>query len=151
MKILSSDTTTKSGVMILLNLQSKVLIPKAIDSIDKLYEQWCGIKRGENEAIEEYTARALTFQSELKGTTKEINKEELVRKWRQGLGQGMDEINTALDNLRIPLPQWSSIHPMFQLMRKQDKFSQPSIIITLDNLLKRNQEKGANVTLINAT
>ena len=73
MKILSSDTTTKSGVMILLNLQSKVLIPKSIDSIDKLYGQWCGIRRGEKEAIEEYTARALTFQSELKGTTKEIS------------------------------------------------------------------------------
>ena len=80
MKILSSDTTTKSGVMILLNLQSKVLIPKSIDSIDKLYGQWYGIKRGEKEATEEYTARALTFQSELKGTTKEISKEDLVRK-----------------------------------------------------------------------
>ena len=83
MKILSSDTTTKSGVMVLLNLQSKVLIPKSIDSIDKLYGQWCGIKRGEKEALEECTARALTFQAELKGTTKEISKEELVRKWRQ--------------------------------------------------------------------
>ena len=86
MKILSSDTTTKSGVMILLNLQSKVLIPKSIDSIDKLYGQWCGIKRDEKEDIEEYTVRAMTFQSELKDTTKEISKEELVRKWRQGLG-----------------------------------------------------------------
>ena len=58
----------------------------------------------------------------MKGTTKDVSKEELVRKWRQGrrqgLDQGMDEINTALDNLRISLPQWSSIHPMFQLMEE---------------------------------
>ena len=30
----------------------------------------------------------------------------------------MNEINTALDNIIISLTQWSSIHPMFQLMEK---------------------------------
>ena len=57
----------------------------------------------------------------MKGITKEISIEELVRKWRQGLGQGMDEINTALDNIIISLTQWSSIHPMFQLMEEARK------------------------------
>ena len=71
----------------------------------KLYVQWCGIKRGDKESVEFYTARALTFQSELKGTIKDFAKEELVRKWRQGLGKEKDEINTASDNLRIFLPQ----------------------------------------------
>ena len=80
MKILFSNTSTKSGVMILLILQSKVLIPKTTYSVDKLYVQWCGIKRGDKESVEVYTSRALTFQSELKGTIKNFTKEELVRK-----------------------------------------------------------------------
>ena len=89
-----------------------------IDSVDNLYVQWCGIKRGDKESVEVYTARALAFQSELKGTTKDFTNEELVRIWRQSLDKEMDEINTALDNLRISLPQWLYIHPMFQLMEE---------------------------------
>ena len=84
--------------MILLYLQSKVLIPKTTDNVDKMYGQWCGIKRDDKEYVEVYTARALTFQSELKGTIKDFTKEELVQKRRQGMGKEMDEINTALDN-----------------------------------------------------
>ena len=45
MKILSSDRSTKSELMILLNLQSKVMIPKTTDSVDKLYVQCCGMKK----------------------------------------------------------------------------------------------------------
>ena len=86
MNILSSDTTTKNGVMILWNLQSKVLISKTTDSVDKMHVQWCGIKSGDKEYVEVYTARALTFQSELKETIKDFTKEELVQKWRQGIG-----------------------------------------------------------------
>ena len=57
----------------------------------------------------------MIFQSELKGTIKDFTKEELERKGRQGLGKEMDETNTTLDNQRISLPQWSYVHPMFQL------------------------------------
>ena len=70
----------------------------------------------------------MTFQSELKGTIKDFTKEELVRKWRQGLGKEMDEINIALDNLRKSLPQWSYVYLMFQLMEEAKQ-----IISTIKN------------------
>ena len=67
-------------------------------------------------SVEVYTSQALIFQSELKGPIKDFTKEELVQKWRQGIGKEMYKINTVLDNLQISLPQWSYVHSIFQLM-----------------------------------
>ena len=142
MKILSSDTSTKSEVMILLNLQSKVLILKTTDSVDKMYGQWCGIKRDGKESVEVYTARALPFQSELKGTIKDFAKEEIVQKRRQGMGKEMDDINTTLDNLQISLLQWSYVHPMFQLMEEAKQIVSTIKNDNIKNIVSFTKDRG---------
>ena len=116
LKILSTGNDSKSGVSILLNLESKIRIPKSIDTIDNLYVRWCNIKRGTKEFIEKYTTRCVQSQSELEDVIKAINTSELVRKWRQGIGKHMNQIDTTIDELCVDLPQWSDTLPMYHFM-----------------------------------
>ena len=68
--------------------------------------------------MEEYTAKVVLFQSDLKGTNLYITNEELVREWHQGLGSELALANTAIDDLQVQLPQWSSVFPIYQLMEE---------------------------------
>ena len=52
----------------------------------------------------------------MKGTNLCITNEELVRECHQGLGSELAPTNTAIDDLQVQLPQWSSIFPIYQLM-----------------------------------
>ena len=54
----------------------------------------------------------------------------------------MDEINTALDNLRISLPQWSYVHPMLQLMEGAKQIISTIKNDNLDNNDSFTKDKG---------
>ena len=58
----------------------------------------------------------------MKGKNCCITNGELVRKWRQGLGIDLAPINTAIDDLQINFPQWSSEFSMYQLMKEANTY-----------------------------
>ena len=80
LKILAIGNNTKSDVYIIKNLITRTLTPKSVDQADSFYLKWCNIRRGPKESLEDYTAKAVQFQSDLKGTNRCIANEELVRK-----------------------------------------------------------------------
>ena len=86
MNILNPDSTSKSGVAILVLLQAKISISKSPNDIDILYRNWCNMAKGKNEPVEDCTVRAVQFKKDLFGTEKEIQQPEFVRQWRQGFG-----------------------------------------------------------------
>ena len=47
LKIFTTGNSSKIGVSTLLTLESKIKIPKSIDTIDNMYVRWCNIKRGQ--------------------------------------------------------------------------------------------------------
>ena len=50
----------KSGVSVILNLTSRIRIPKLTDYVDNLYLKFCNIRRGDKESLKDYTTRAIT-------------------------------------------------------------------------------------------
>ena len=82
MNILNPDSTSKSGVAILVLLQAKISMSKTPNDIDILYRNWCNMAKGKNESVEDYTARDVQLKKDLFGTEKEIKQPEFVRKWR---------------------------------------------------------------------
>ena len=116
MNILNPDSTSKSGVAILVLLQAKISMSKTPNDIDILYRNWCNMAKGKNETVEDYTARAVQFKKDLFGTEKEIKQPEFVRKWRQGFGTILAPINLAIDDLLQDPPMWRDDVPLFQLM-----------------------------------
>ena len=80
LKILAIGNNTKSDVYVIKNLITRTLTPKSVDQANSFYLKWCNIRRGHKESLEDYTAKAVQFQSDLKGTNRCIANEELVRK-----------------------------------------------------------------------
>ena len=70
MNILNPDSTSKSGVAILVLLQAKISMSKTPNDIDILCRNWCNMAKGKNESIEDYTARAVQFNKYVFGTGK---------------------------------------------------------------------------------
>ena len=122
LKILAMGDNIKSGVYAIKNLIDRTLTPKYVAQVDSLYLKWCNIRRGSKELLEDYTAKIVQFQSDLKGINCCITNEELVRKWRQGLGNDLASINIAIDDLQIHIPQWISELSMYQLMEEANTY-----------------------------
>ena len=112
----------KSGVYIIKNFIARTLTPKSAVEVNLLYLKWWNIRRGVKWSLEDYTAKALQFQSNLKGANLCITSQGIVRKWRQGLGSELSPINTTIDDLQVYLLQWSSELPMSQLMEKANTY-----------------------------
>ena len=79
LKILAIGNNTKSGVYIIKNLIARTLTPKSVAQVDSLYLKWYNIRRRPKESLEDYTAKAVQLQSDLKGTNRCTTNEELVR------------------------------------------------------------------------
>ena len=118
LKILAMRNNIKSSVYLI----ARTLTPKYIAQVDSLYLKWCNIRQGLKNSLDDYTAKVVQFQSDLKDTNCCIINEELVRKQRQGLGNDFVPINTAIDDLQIYLLQWSSELLMYQLMEDSNTY-----------------------------
>ena len=80
MKILNPESTSKSGVEIVVLLQAKISMSKSANDIDTLYKNWCNVDEYSNEYVEDYTTRIVRFIKDLQGTEKELKRPEFIRK-----------------------------------------------------------------------
>ena len=76
LKILALGNNIKSGVYTIKNTIARTLAPKSVSQVDSLYLKWCNIRRGPRESLEDYTAKAVQFQTDLTGTNRCIANEE---------------------------------------------------------------------------
>ena len=91
-------------------------MPRSHDEMDAIYKRWCNIAPGHNESIEDYTARAVQFKIDFSDSSKNLDNEEFIRKWRQDFGVIVSPINVSIDDLHTTPPRWHNILPLYQLM-----------------------------------
>ena len=74
LNISAMGNNVKSGIYVIMNLIDRTFTPNSVTQVDSLYLKWYNIRRGPKESLEDYTAKAVQFQSDLKGTNRCITR-----------------------------------------------------------------------------
>eukprot|EP00957_Ditylum_brightwellii_P035763 2711444-Ditylum_brightwellii.AAC.1 len=84
--------------------------------IDNLYVEFITLSRPPSKPIADYTVRVQQAAEELIGTKYEQKEEDVVTKWRQGLGDGFARINELFDMTNLVPKGWEEKKCLFPLI-----------------------------------